>query len=447
MRKTKPSKTPAVLIHDGARWLLPGEPGRAVAAPPDAPPPALLAAVSGHASLRFLLAGEVRRVDAALPPGARWAEAQALVAQEAADQTGADPATLLCAGQAYGEGRAAALLAGVFPMGRAEALRAAAEGAGLRFGGVASLELACLAAWRGRPAAGGAAVALVGQGGTLVAAPPPAAPVPVAGGLRHAAADPAVWLARFTQGARFLDAAAPLRLVVFAEADPGLAGALRAQGGFADVAEAPCDALFAEAARLAAEARPNRLGGALPVANPWEPRKRFSHGWIVAPCAALLALPFLYGGAQDWLMAREEARYRAAAEAFLPLERAVKAAEAREGAARRALEGERAEQTALAARRRPLAAFVQTAYFFCRHAGPSVRLEALAERDGLVTARGVYADPEDGVRLNADLAAFAGREGLRVARTVVSEGKDAEGLPLSRFEIAVDGSRLGEAGR
>ena len=84
--------------------------------------------------------------------------------------------------------------------------------------------------------------------------------------------------------------------------------------------------------------------------------------------------------------------------------------------------------------------------------GQSVRtqgelVEALAERDGLVTARGVYADPEDGVRLNADLAAFAGREGLRVARTVVSEGKDAEGLPLSRFEIAVDGSRLGEAGR
>lgn len=441
-----PNRTPAVLIHDGARWILPGESPRALPGPPDAIPSELLAALPPGAPVRLLLEGEVRRLEAALPPRLRWAEAQTLFAQEAADLAGADPEGLICASQAHGVGMGATALAGLFPRERVEALRAAVGAAGHRFGGVAPLALACAAAWRVRKGAG-QTLALVGQGQTLIVPPPPAAPSPLPGGLRHAATDAQGWVGRFVRGARFLQANTPLRVVAPAADAEGerLAEALAAGGGFAEARAMPSAPLLAEAARLMAAVRPNRLGQALPLANPWEPRKRFPHGWIVAPCAVLLALPFLWGRWQDARMAADTRRYRADAAEWLPLEKAVKAAQARKEAAQRALAAEEALQRALADRRRPLAAFVHMAYFFCRNAGDSVLLDGLEGRGAAVSARGVYADPEDGARLKAALAAFAARRGLRVTGLSETQGKDAEGLAVTRFEVTVDAAGLGGA--
>lgn len=441
--RPKRTKTPAILIYDGAQWRLPGQPPEAAA--PDAPPRAWLDTLAQtHAAVRVLLDGDLARLDAALPPRTAWDEAQALVAQDLADRTGATPETLVATPQAFGAGREAAVLAGVFDRERLAALREAVEAAGLRFAGVASLSLACVAAWRARGRAHETLVA-VGMGQTVVAPPAPAVPWVVAGGLRHAALGPETWLERFTQGARALGPESALRVVALGEAGADLAATLRETGGFADARALDVEALLGEAAALVAATRPNRLGGAVTLANPWEPRKRFSHAWIVAPCLLILALPYLYTWCAGLGLRAAERRYRAEAAQYLPLEKATEAAQKRKDAAQRAYDAERATQQALAARRLPLAAFVQAAYFFCRHAGPTVLLESLTERGGIVTATGTYADQEDGLAMSNALAAFAEAEGLRIANSANEAGKDAEGLPLTRFVHTLDCTRMGGA--
>ena len=442
--KPKRSKTPATLIYDGARWRLPGQ--APVAAAPDAPPRAWLDTLAQtHAAVRVLLDGDLARLDTALPPRTAWDEAQTIVAQEIADQTGADPASLTPAGQAYGAGRESALLAALFPQDRLVALREATEAAGLRFAGAASLALACAAVWRGKDGKARETLLVVGAGQTLVAPPAPSVPFPVSAGLRHAAMGASVWLERFTQGARILGAEAALRVVALGEAGDDLAATLREAGGFADAQALEAEALLGEAAALAAAARPNRLDAPVPVANPWEPRKRFSHAWIVAPCLLILALPYFYTWCEGLGLRAAERRYQAEAAQFLPLERATEAAQRRKDAAQRAYDTARATQQALAARRLPLAAFVQAAYFFCKHAGPTVVLDGLTERGGVVTATGTYVDDEEGLRLREALAAFAEAEGLRLADTKDEAGVDAEGLPLTRFTYTIDCTRMGDA--
>lgn len=441
--KPKRSKIPAILIHDGAQWRLPGQ--APVAAPPDAPPAEWLKDLAKtHAAVRFLLAGDIRRQDVALPPRTKWAEAQTLVAQELADQTGGDSTAWVIAGRSYGEGRGAAVIAGVFETGRLAALRDAADEAGLRFDGAAALSLAVAAVWRAQPAAKQTLV-VVGQGEALVVPPAPAAPQPVPAGLRHAAVAPEAWLERFTHGMRGLGADAALRVLALGgEAEP-LAKTLREQGGFADALPLAAEPTLKAAAALAAAAKVNSLRADLPLANPWVPRKRFSNAWIVLPCLVLLGLPYLYTWHEGRVLAAETARYQAEAAQYLPLEQATDAAQKRKTAAQRAYDTERATQNALADRRRPLAAFVQVAYFFCRNAGPSTVLDSLTEKNGVVTVTGTYADEEEGLSLRAALTVFAEAEGLRLANTKDEAGKDAEGLPVKHFSYTIDCTRMGGA--
>lgn len=442
--RPKRSKTPAILIHDGARWHLSGQAPQAAA--PDAPPRAWLDALAQtHAAVRILMDGDLSRLDVALPPRTAWAEAQTLVAQDLADRTGAAPETLVAAPQPFGAGRESAVLAGFFDRDRLAALRETVEAAGLRFAGVAPLALACAAAWRARAAKSRETLIVVGMGQTLVVPPAPAVPFPVAGGLRHAALGPEAWLERFTHGARALGPEAALRLLVPGETSADLAATLREAGGFADTRALDPEAFLAEAAALAAAARPNRLDAALPMANPWEPRKRFSHAWIVTPCLLILALPYLYTWCAGLGLRAAERRYRAEAAQYLPLERATEAAQKRKDAAQRALDTENATQQTLARRRLPLAAFVQAAYFFCRHAGQTVILTGLTEHDGIVTATGTCTDQEDDLALNNALTAFAEAEGLRIASYSRETGKDDEGLPLTRFVYTIDCTRMGDA--
>ena len=213
----------------------------------------------------------------------------------------------------------------------------------------------------------------------------------------------------------------------------------------ADARALDVEALLGEAAALVATTRPNRLGSAVTLANPWEPRKRFSHAWIVAPCLLILALPYLYTWCAGLGLRAAERRYRAEAAQYLPLEKATEAAQKRKDAAQRAYDAERATQQALAARRLPLAAFVQAAYFFCRHAGQTVILTGLTEHDGIVTATGTCTDQEDDLALNNALTAFAEAEGLRIASYSRETGKDDEGLPLTRFVYTIDCTRMGDA--
>ena len=181
------------------------------------------------------------------------------------------------------------------------------------------------------------------------------------------------------------------------------------------------------------------------MANPWVPRKRFSNAWIVLPCITLLALPYLYTWHEGCLLAAETARYQAEAAQYLPLEKATDAAQKRKTAAQRAYDSERSTQQALATRRLPLAAFVQVAYFFCRNAEPSLVVDSLTERGGIVSVSGTYVDDEEGLRLREALAAFAESEGLRLADTKDVTTVNAEGLPITNFTYTIDCSRMGGA--
>ena len=446
MARPKRILKPAVLLYDGTRWIRPDAPGEPRPGTPDTPPPDWLANLAvSRRSVRYLISGDLRRMDAALPAGLRRSERQALMAQEAADLSGADPASLLCMGTALGGGRGSATLVGVFARETVLALAERTVAAGLRFGGVASLELACLAAWRlGRP--GGKALILLSQSQTLAVPPEPELPVVLSGGLRHAAADAAGWLARFTRAARVITPASPVRMIALGNDAEALALAegLTLRAGYESVLTTPCEPLLAEAVRLTAEARPNRAGSCVPLENPCEPRKRFSHAWIAVPCVILLAAPFLCGWAAEARLRADTGRYRADAAQYLPLEKAVRSARAREEAARKALAEEESLQRFLAGRRRPLAAYVHAAYFFCRHAGPTMLLESLEDTGGRVTAKGTFADSEEGVRLEAALLDFAAKEGLRVAETSVTKAADAEGMPQLRFVYTLDYTRLGE---
>lgn len=448
-------KTSAILIHDGSQWWWQdhsqaGEAPRAFKGTLEEPPEDLLQAVSEASLLRFLLAGEVRRLDIALPGGGplpgrlRWAEVQALIAQETADLSGADPAGLLCAGKSYGLRKSGALLAGVFDRNRIEALHEHVSAAEFSFGGVASLELALLAAWSQRPTAATQALVLVGQRSTLVVPPGGGVATPIAGGLQHAALDGNSWLTRFTHGARSLTPSTPLRVWSLGEGAETLVTLLHETGGFADAQALPTAPLLNEAVALAVSARANNLAGALPLVNPYEPRKRFSHGWIVAPCVVLLALPFLYGWLEDFRLQQATKAYSEEAEQYLPLEKAIKDAQKKKESVQKALSAEEATQKALADRRRPLAAMVHMAYFFSRHAGYSLILESLEESGGTIVARGHFSDPEDYPRLNESLTAFCTETGLRVVRIAIEPGKDAEGLAVSAINLVIDTSGLGE---
>lgn len=441
--KPKRSKIPAILIHDGAQWRLPGQ--APVAAPPDAPPAAWLNDLAKtHTAVRFLLACDLRRQDVALPPRTKWAEAQNLMAQELADQTGGDPTAWVIAGQSYGEGRGAAVIAGVFEAGRLVTLRDAAAEAGLRFAGVAALSLAVAAAWRTQSVAKQTLV-IVGSGEALVVPPAQTAPQPVPAGLRHAAVSPEAWLERFSHGTRGVGADTSLRLLALGgEAEP-LVKILHEQGGFADVQALAAEPTLKAAAALAAAAKVNSLRTDLPMANPWVPRKRFSNAWIVLPCIVLLGLPYLYTWYEGRHLQAETARYQAEAAQYLPLEKATDAAQKRKAAAQRAYDAERSTQQALADRRRPLAAFVQVAYFFCRHAEPSLVVDSITERGGIVSVSGTYVDDEEGLRLREALTVFAEAEDLRLANAKDEAGKDAEGLPVTHFSYTIDCTRMGDA--
>ena len=334
-------------------------------------------------------------------------------------------------------------LAGVFETERLAALRDAAAEIGLRFGGVAALSLAVAAAWRAQPTAKQTLV-IVGQGESLVVPPAPAVPQPVSAGLRHVALSPEAWLERFTHGARGLGADTSLHILALGgDAEP-LVKALHEQGGFADVQALAADPTLKTAITLAASVKANSLRADLPVANPWVPRKRFSNAWIVLPCIVLLALPYLYTWHEKRSLETATARYQTEAAQYLPLEQSTDAAQKRKAAAQRAYDNERATQQTLAARRRPLAAFVQVAYFFCRNAEPSLVLDTLTEQGGIVTATGTYVDDDEGLRLRAALTVFAEAEGLRLANTKDEAGKDAEGLPIKHFSYTIDCTRMGD---
>ncbi len=469
----------AVAIHDGQEWLLlAGANLRENMVPTTGGmgklPQTLVdqAVASQSRSVRFLVSGDVHRIEGAIPSGASLTKANAEMRTAIAEVTGVEDDDALVAGYTliWPGVRKPFTLATKFDADAAEDFHATLAEVGMRCAGFVSLELALLAVWRdwvnGREAVLGdrseraearpsrdASLLIVGHGhGFLVPTQRGANPGPltVPCGIRHYAMDPANWLARFQRAAATVAKEAPLHVITLSEhgsniKSSSISTTLR-EAGYTNIIEENSDEWLRESARVALVSRPNRLKGvAVPVANPWELKRRFSNFWLVLVAAAILALPYLFRvfcemqtkGECATLMARQ-AKYR-------PLEEKIKNAQKSLAAAKAQLAGEDAEQKALVGMRRPLVSFIDVAYFFCKWSGESLVLEAIEQNGMQIEVRGTYSDPEDGVRLNDGMIEYTKEKNMEIVKNESAHDDGGESDFVNRFKVVVDCSKVGEA--
>lgn len=442
----------AVLVYDGQAWFLfcrCGSGMRLCAEQAGAAgriPDEMLrgAAAGGVKRVRFLLAGDIRRLEIALPTSLRFDDANALLANEIADLSGAYGGDLLCAGtsaDAFGV-KPGSVLTGCFERAQMQALQEQVVGAKLAFDGVAALELACLAYWRMTHGDRAETLLLIGPAHVFIAPsrqlPESPGPISVSGGIRHITSDPDGWSTRFQRGTRFLEKADAVHLLAMAAPQEGIESIVCEKVSLPSAQHVEREILYVGAALVAATARANNLKSAVPVANPYVPRKRFSHAWIVLPCLLILALPLLGRACQDQRLKIATKRYNKEAAQYLPLEKTVKDAEKKRKETQERYQRELVSQRQLGERRKPLAAFIHMAYFFSKHAGDTVLLEFISSGNGSILTQCFYTDPEDGLALNKKLKAFTDSKGLRITTTDLDGGLDSEGNALQRMKISVD---------
>lgn len=473
-RKAK-GRRDAVALHDGRTWrLLCGdglrETSRPVASPADKLPQTLVDNAAGARcrSVRFLVSGDVHRMDGAIPSGMSLEKANAVIRASMAEATGVETDGLVVAGlsMAWGGVRKPFTLASGFGGDVVADFHAALAEAGIAFAGVASLELAMLSAWKaameGRgesPAgAGGSAGArrlrdssfvIVGAGQSFVAPAPRGAnpgPQTVPCGMRHFDSDPANWIVRFQRAAAGVGKESPLHVVALGgSSDGSVADALR-DAGYVSVVEESVGEWMRLAANAALRAKPNRVQGvSVSVANPYEPRKRFSHGWIAAAALAVLALPAAFRMAGEWWAERECRDLAAAAAPFRPIERKIQKAKKSLAAAEAEFAGEQATQRARIGARRPLMAFIAVAQYFCKNAGESLTLDAIEQSGNMIEVRGAFSDPEDGVALNKGMLEYARTKNMDVVKNEsANDAADGDASFASRFTLVLDCARVGE---
>ena len=446
----------AAAIHDGQSWhLLAGADLREIAAPVAGPANRLpqtlvdLAVGAQSRSVRFLIAGEVHRMEGAIPKGMSLERANGVIRASIAEATGVETESLLVAGAtpAWAGTRKPFSLAGRFDGDMAEDFNATLAEAGLACAGFASLELAMMAAWR--PSRDHSLV-IVGTGHSFLvpaARGANAGPQTVACGLRHFAMDAANGLARLQRAIAGVGKENPLHVVVPSLPHSEIAAALRG-AGYANVVEESRDEWLASAARTALLAKPNRTHGvAVPVANPWEPRRKFSNGWLLLAAAAVFALPALFRWGCEVQSRRACAALAAEAAAFRPLEEKIKKARNALSAAQAEKAAEEAAQKARMEMRRPLVSFIDVAYFFCKHAGRSLTLEAIEQSGERIEVRGAFSDPEDGVRLNEALLAYAKERCIGIVKNEAAHDESGDAAFVNRFTLVLDCSKTGEVAK
>ncbi len=455
----------------------------------------------------FLVSGDVHRMDGAIPPGMPLEKANDVIRASMAETTGVETDGLVVAGisATWGGVRRPFTLAAGFGGDMAEDFNAALADAGIVCAGFASLELAMLSAWKTandgrervqttkggrrripyaiggrRGAAGGkdggagkrygrdAVLIAVGAGHSFVVPAQRGAnagPQSVPCGQRHFASDPATWSVRFQRAASGIGKESPLHLVELGEripADAGnadatgadgrnavasgsVAGALR-EAGFADVVEEDAVEWMRLAAKAVLSARPNRLHGvSVPVANPYEPRRRFPNEWIVAAALVIFALPAIYRAAHERSTERVCSALVAEAEPYRPVERRIEKAKKVLAAAEAELAREQSTQRARIGARRPLMAFISVAQHFCKHSGDSLTLDAIEQSGSQISVCGSFSDPEDGVALNKGILEYAKRHDVEVVKNEsVNETAEGDAAFANRFTIVLDCARFGE---
>lgn len=451
--KTTKGRADAVAVHDGQAWrLFWGRDLCEASAPTPAPVnrlPQSFVDVLVQAEcrrVRFLVSGDVHRMEGAIPSGMSLDKANAVIRSSMAETTGVETDGLVVAGRSmsWGGVRKPFTLACGFDGDWVADVHATLSEAGLVCGGFASLELAMLATWK---PARDASLVVVDMGTSFVVPAPRGAnpgPQTIPCGLRHFQSDAANGLARFQRAAATIGKDAPLHLVVLGGAD---LAATFAAAGYVHVIAENGDGWLRAAVRAVLLAKPNRTQGvSIPVANPYEPRKRFSQGWIVAASLAILALPAAFRLASAWQTERNCRQLAAAAAPFRPLEKRIEQAKKALSSAEAEFAREQTAQRSRIAARRPLVAFVDVAYYFCKHAGSSLTLDAIEQNGNRIDVRGTFSDPEDGVALNRGLLDYARRKNMEVVKNEFVNESAGDAAFVNRFVISLDCARVGEEG-
>ncbi len=450
-RQKIPNKRLAVLAYDGRDWSAYAFHGSKIAwfregGAANSVPGGILNFLREQRirTVRVLLEGEVRRLETALPAKLSFADVSAMLAHEVAGQSGTDGLGLVCAG---GSGSLVGasepcMLCGAFDRQQVDDLHRQLTGAGLRFDGVGSLELACAAHWNAHRNRDKESLVLFRRdhGFVLPARGLPDQPGPVAlsGGLRQVERDPEAWRTRFLRGHRYLAKAESLSIFALG-ADVGeVAPILDSVEELPRASYPDPEILMAGAAREAALGQANQFSAPVPIRNPHVQRQRFSHAFIVVPCVLILMLPLFVSGLLKWSYHLRMNELKAIAAKYAPLEARIKDAERRKVQAQARYDSAVAVQQNLAERRKPLFAFIHLAYFFSKHAGNSVRLDSISDKGGEIEVRGIYTDPEDGLALSAELNRFAADKNLRIVRNRVEERRDAEGRVVLELGLGVD---------
>lgn len=477
MKNKSRGRYDGVAIHDGQAWrLLTGydmkERIAPIPGPADKLPQTLVdqAVSAGCRSVKFLFSGEVHRMEGGIPRGMSLDGANDVIRASIGEATGMEADGLLVAGlsMTWGGVRKPFTLAGKFDRDMAEDFHAALADAGIGFAGFASLEQAVLAVWKDtldgnlapfrdregrnmpRPPRN-AALVVFGTGHSFLVPGPRGAnsgPQTVACGLRHFSADPANWLARFQRSMSGIDREAPIHVVAMSGLRDGIVSTLVA-AGYRNATAENADDWMAAAARVASLAKPNCTHGvSVPVVNPYEPRKKFSHGWLVATALAILVLPAAFRWTAGHLADARCRSLEAEAARFRPLEERVKKAKRALAAAEREKTNELAAQRERIAARRPLVSFIDVAYFFCKHSGESLTLESIEQRGDRIEVRGTFSDPEDGVRLNNGMLEYARQRNIEVEKNESVNEAGGDSVFVSRFAITLNCGNVGrEASR
>jgi len=446
----------AVMVHDGTKWRLyvPQDASHnsqvhelsACEGPAAKLPQALLerAVEAGVRSVRFLVAGELARLDGLVVDGLPFARAVEAMKSGIAEATGAEAEGILPVGRSYSwQGvRKPFSLVAKFEVDAVEDFKAALDGFGLGCDGFGSLEIALLAVWQSRSDARAAFAAVGAASALLVPAARGANPGPQTApcGERHFAIDAGNWTSRLRR------LVAPTSGAFHLLADAGCLGAMTEalrEAGYTEIVGEDLEAWLCNAAALALRGRANKVKSvALPIVNPYEPRKRFSNGWIVAASLFVLALPAAYLGSCSLVASSCHSRSVAECARYLPLEERVKKARKSLDSAQREYASVSAASNGRIKSRRPLRAFIDISYFFCKYSGRTVVLESIVQKGDKIAVEGLYVDPEDGVALNNSLIEYAKSRGIEIVENNSRRDGSGESDFLYRFKYAFDCSKV-----
>lgn len=449
MRKAKTNDI--TLFHDGKQWrLFEGDALQPVCEAPGAAdelPEPILTACAGVKSVPIVLSGEVLALDFIPARRSSFDEAQHHVAARLAEISGreADDLVPLFRTLSWRGRRGAVTLAAAFEKLHLETLRETLAETEARPGGFTRFELAAQSLWCARGAEKTASLLVVGEAFTYLvpaARPGNSGPRSFAGGVRHFQSDAENWALRIRRAVP--DTSGRLHLVTASSGiEPQLLVDALREAGYSDVRLETRDAFIHDALAEIRGKRKNTFSD-LPIVNPYEPRKLFSHGWIVIPSVAILLIPFAVAFGMKSYYDGCLQSLRVAEQPHLALESQIRSAEKAAQAAEKELAELEGYRQTLVARRQPLNAFINMAYFFAKHAGGSVCLNSIAEADGRVNISGTFSDPEDGVRLTEKLGEFLEEHQLKLLFHEVKDGVTAEGYQRSSFQITVETIGVGK---